>query len=124
MRTIPSVFLMFLTLASHASTSNPPLYLRCTLVATGDAPANQIDFTLNEANGTVAVKGLGLTSSTTQAIFGPDYVTWSVDLGHDSSLERSINRTDLSFTETMNLMGDRTTQTGSCKVIHPPKRQI
>lgn len=120
---IPILFLA-LILPASASSQPSPLYLRCTLPATADDAANQLDFTLNEATGTVAVKGFGLTSTTSQVAFGPDYITWSDDLGNNSSLHRSINRTDLSFTETTNIMGHETTQTGSCKVIHPPKRKI
>jgi len=113
-----ALILISLTVAARAA---PQLvYLSCDLPATSDGPAEHYDFTLNEQNRTVAFYvNKAEATSKEKAVFGPATVTWKHAFSMGATLTRTINRTDLTFTEDLELLGDKSHKVGQCTIDRP-----
>ena len=82
--------------------------LSCDISSPDGKPNRHFDFTLDEQNGPVSyyVKEANATNKD-KAIFGPDAVTWTNNIGGLISTSRVISRVDLAFTEAVVIAGKR-----------------
>lgn len=106
--------LLWLSLFAAAPAAATPTYLVCTF----PGPQGNIDLnvTVDEENSTVTtyLAKTGHTEKMT-GVFTPTQV-----LFHDDMLTYVLSRTDLSISRTIVMI--KSTDTGTCKVITPPKR--
>jgi len=113
-------------LSSSACRAQKLVYLSCDFPRHEGHPANHLDFTLDEQNGTVSffVKEANATNKE-KAVFGPETVTWTTELSMgDSHITRTINRVSLVFTGELVLYGHLRQDVGSCSVVPPPERKF
>jgi hypothetical protein len=101
------------------------VYLSCDISSPEGKPNRHFDFTLDEQNGTVSyyVKEANAMNKE-KALFGSDSVTWTNDIGGVISTKRTINRTDLSFSEIVVVAGNRREEKGTCSVVKAPERKF
>lgn len=93
-----------------------PVYLECMMTLGKGQKETQWNVTLDEAAGTVAytIPELG-TAKKSQGIFAPDKVRFDA---------MEISRVDLTFTRTINLLGDIQRDQGQCKMAPTPARKF
>lgn len=117
-----AIFLLFSVASVSAATQI--VYLSCDLPGEDGSPATHFDFTLDEQNSTVSfyVEKAGIVNKE-KALFGPQTVTWTSSL-MGTTLTRTINRTDLSFIQELNIAGKRSHTTGQCSLVKTPPRQF
>lgn len=99
-----------------AAASAAPVYLECMMTLGSGQKETQWNVTLDEAAGNVAytIPELGVAKKA-QAIYAPDKVRFD-------SME--ISRVDLTFTRTLNLLGDIKRDQGQCKMAPTPARKF
>ncbi len=99
-----------------AAASAAPVYLECMMTLGSGQKETQWNITLDEAVGTVAytIPELG-TAKKAQGIFTPDKVRFDA---------MEVNRIDLSFTRTINLLGEVKRDQGQCKMAPTPARKF
>jgi hypothetical protein len=117
--------LAMVALAANTSFASQLVYLSCELPPHDGAPATRFDFTLDEQNGTVSyhVPQANATNKE-KAVFGPQTVTWSNNMSYGSKINRTINRTDLSFVQEMDIAGIQRRQVGTCSLVTPTDRKF
>jgi hypothetical protein len=115
-RIVPTIAL-FAALVSTCHAQVKLVSLGCDLPEKPEHPAQHFDFTLDQANGTVASFENGaITSSKEKAVFSGDTVTWTTS-GFET-ITRTISRTSLTFTEIVMVGESRWRVEGTCKVIN------
>lgn len=99
-------------------------YLTCKVASSDGRPDRVFDFTLDEANSTVSfyVKEAN-AMNVKKAVFGPETITWSSNSEY-TSVTRTINRVDLSFSEETDIAGIKKSHKGACIVKTPKSRKI
>ena len=98
----------------------------CDLPATKDTLASHFDFTLDEQRGIVSyfVKD-AKAANEDKAVFGPDAVTWTVEVGQYVKTTRTISRIDLSFVEDLETVGmPKVHNVGKCSLVDPSSRKF
>lgn len=112
-------------LMANTSAASQLVYLSCELPPHEGTPATRFDFTLDEQNGTVSyhVPQANATNKE-KAVFGPQTVTWSNNMSYGSKISRTINRTDLSFVQEMDIAGIQRRQVGTCSLVTPTERKF
>jgi hypothetical protein len=113
-----------LILVAGNATASSLTYLTCEVKSSGEEPNRVFDFTLDEANSTVTflVKEANATN-VERAVFGPETITWTRNNEYFSST-RTINRVDLTFTEEIDISGNKTINRGTCQVKTMKARKI
>lgn len=120
-----SLALLMLTISSvHNAAAANLTYLSCSISNSDGKPDRVYDFTLDEANGTVAfyIKDANSTN-VEKAVFGPETITWSSNSQY-TSLTRTINRIDLTYSEETDVAGIKKSDKGTCVVKSPKTRKI
>lgn len=112
-------------LAANTSLASQLVYLSCDLPPSEGTPATHFDFTLDEQNGTVSyyVKAANATNKE-KAVFGPEAITWTNNMGLGSKIGRTISRTDLNFVQETDIAGIQRRQVGTCSLVTPAKRKF
>ena len=101
------------------ATASELTYLSCEISNKDGSEVRHFDFTLDEANSTVAfyVQGADETN-VAKAVFSPETVTWTYTSKY-FKLIRIISRIDLKFTEIFGVDDDRSISVGTWTLQTP-----
>jgi len=114
MKFILAAGLCCFTMAAHAASAPPPVYLECDM---SNGAENVIwRVTLDEKHGTASysIPDVGAVSKTA-AVFTPEKVSFDFI---------EISRIDLSIKRTVNIRGAVKSDLGQCKITNRPRRKF